>query len=146
MKGERYQRTGRPPWHVRWGQQPGSVSLLDHTLSIQVPRVRDRVEGREIPLESYARLQVPRQEDAGLLRRLLLGLSDRRYRECAPPPRPLPRTRGEPEDHQRGKSPSAKLKPPPSRYARRYARDCPKATEDHPTLVKEKNENPLASP
>lgn len=34
MKGERYQRTGRPPWHVRWGQQPGSVSLLDHTLSI----------------------------------------------------------------------------------------------------------------
>lgn len=27
LAGERYQRSGRPPGHVRWGRQPGSVYL-----------------------------------------------------------------------------------------------------------------------
>ena len=42
LAGERYQRTGRPPGHVRWGSQPGSVYLLDQKVPLQVPRVRDR--------------------------------------------------------------------------------------------------------
>lgn len=83
LAGVRYQRSGRPPGHVRWGHQRGSVYLLDQKVPLQVPRVRDRRQGGEIPLETYTRLQVPRQSDAGLLRRVLLGLSARRYEECA---------------------------------------------------------------
>jgi transposase-like protein len=83
LAGERYQRASRPPGRVRWGRQAGSVSLLDQKLPVIVPRVRDRQRGCEIPLETYARLQAPRQGDAGLLRRVLLGLSTHRYQECA---------------------------------------------------------------
>lgn len=83
LAGERYRRAGRFPGRVRWGRQGGSVYLLDQKVPIEVPRVRDRRRGCEIPLETYARLQVPRQDDAGLLRRVLLGLSARRYEECA---------------------------------------------------------------
>lgn len=83
LAGERYQRASRPPGRVRWGRQPGSVSLLDQKLPIQVPRVRDRLGRCELPLETYGRLQAPRQGDAGLLRRVLLGLSTHRYQECA---------------------------------------------------------------
>lgn len=71
LAGERYQRASRPPGQVRWGRQPGSVSLLDQKVSIQVPRVRNRLGRCELPLETYARLQAPRQGDAGLLRRVL---------------------------------------------------------------------------
>ncbi len=83
LAGERYQRVSRPPGRVRWGRQSGSVYLLDQKLPIEVPRVRDRLGRCEVPLETYARLQVPRQGDAGLLRRVLLGLSTHRYQECA---------------------------------------------------------------
>lgn len=83
LAGARYQRLGRSPGRVRWGAQPGSVYLLDQKLPLQVPRVRDRLRRCEIPLETYTRLQEPRQGDAGLLRRVLLGLSTRRYQECA---------------------------------------------------------------
>lgn len=83
LAGERYQRESRPPGRVRWGRQAGSVYLLDQKLPVRVPRVRDRQRGCELPLETYTRLQVPRQGDAGLLRRVLLGLSTHRYQECA---------------------------------------------------------------
>ncbi len=83
LAGERYQRPGRPPGQVRWGRQRGSVYLLDQKVPLVVPRVRDRLQGREIPLETYTRLQAPRRGDVGLLRRVLLGLSTQRYQECA---------------------------------------------------------------
>jgi transposase-like protein len=84
LAGGRYQRSGRPAGRVRWGRQPGGpVYLLDQKVPLQVPRVRDRRRRCEIPLEIYTRLQQPRQGDGGLLRRVLLGLSARRYRECA---------------------------------------------------------------
>ncbi len=83
LAGARYQRASRPPGRVRWGRQPGSVYLLDQKVSLQVPRVRDRLGRCEIPLDTYARLQAPRQGDAGLLRRVLLGLSTHRYQDCA---------------------------------------------------------------
>jgi len=83
LAGARYQRAGRPRGHVRWGKQRGSVYLLDQKVALAVPRVRDHRRNRELPLELYTRLQEPRHGDAGLLRRVLLGLSARRYEECA---------------------------------------------------------------
>jgi len=82
LAGERYQRNGLPG-HDRWGEQGGSVYLLDHKLPIMVPRVRDRVKGKEIRLRSYERLQEPLDGDEGVLRRILRGLSCRSYEECA---------------------------------------------------------------
>ena len=81
--GLRYCRTGGRPGVVRWGQQPGSVYLADQKLPIPVPRVRDRVANREIPLATYERLQVPRAADAGLFRKVLVGLTCRQYAACA---------------------------------------------------------------
>lgn len=83
LAGERYCRTGGQPGLVRWGQQPGSVYLLDQKLPIVYPRVRDRARKREVPLTTYEQLKVPRAADAGLFRKVLHGLSCRRYEACA---------------------------------------------------------------
>lgn len=46
-------------------------------------RVRDWRRGKEMRLMSYERLQEPRHGDGGVLKRILHGLSCRRYEECA---------------------------------------------------------------
>ena len=83
LAGPRYSRTGRQPGHVRWGQERGSVYLLDQKLPITYPRVRDRGRDQEVPLATYQALQTPRQADTGLFRKVLLGLSCRNYAACA---------------------------------------------------------------
>jgi len=83
LAGPRYARGDAAPHRVRWGRQRGSVYLADQKLPIQVPRVRDRHAGIEIPLQSYAQLQQPRAADEGVLRRVLYGLSCRDYRAAA---------------------------------------------------------------
>jgi len=83
LAGPRYARQDGAPHRVRWGQQRGAIYLADQKLPIQVPRVRDRQTAAELPLQTYARLQVPRAADEGVLRRILYGLSCRDYRACA---------------------------------------------------------------
>lgn len=82
LAGERYQR-GIEKAGVRWGSQPGSVYLADQKLPIHVPRVRDLTAKTEVELASYRQLQQPKAADDGLLRRIVAGLSCRRYQECA---------------------------------------------------------------
>jgi putative transposase len=82
LAGERYQRGGLPG-HDRWGKQGGSVYLGDQKLPIEVPRVRDQRERKEVLLRSYERLQEPRSGDEGVLKRILHGLSCRSYEACA---------------------------------------------------------------
>ncbi len=83
LAGERYVRAGRQPGHVRWTRQRGSVYLADQKIPIEVPRVRDRLRNREVPLPTYERLQEPRALDTGLLQKVLGGLSTREYARCA---------------------------------------------------------------
>jgi transposase-like protein len=83
LAGARHQRTGRQPGLVRWGQQRGSVYLADQKLALTHTRVRDRVRNQEVPLQSYHALQTPRQADAGLFRKVLLGVSCRDYAAAA---------------------------------------------------------------
>lgn len=83
LAGARYQREGRQPGHVRWSQQQGSVYLGDQKLPIGFTRVRNVHTNTEVPLVTYEKLQTPRGFDDGLLRRVLVGLSCGRYRECA---------------------------------------------------------------
>ena len=83
LAGERYRREGRLPGHVRWTPQRGSVYLADQKIPIEVPRVRDLLRNQEVPLPTYERLQAPRALDAGLLHKVLGGLSTREYERCA---------------------------------------------------------------
>ena len=68
---------------MRWGQQAGSIYVADQKLPIQVPRVRDRATGHELPLATYAQFQTPRAQDVGFFRRVLGGLSCREYASAA---------------------------------------------------------------
>jgi transposase-like protein len=83
LAGPRYAHDDEHAGLARWGKQRGSIYLADQKLPIAVPRVRDRREGREVPLATYARLQQPRAQDAGLFRRVLGGLSCRDYEAAA---------------------------------------------------------------
>ena len=83
LAGARYARKGGRPGHVRWSKERGSVYLGDQKLPVVYQRVRDQLRDVEVPLETYQRFQEPRALDEGLMRRVLLGLSCRRYAECA---------------------------------------------------------------
>ncbi len=83
LAGARHQRTGRQPGCVRWGRQRGSIYLADQKLPLRHTRVRDRQRNQEVRLRSYHTLQTPRQADAGLFRKVLLGLSCRDYAAAA---------------------------------------------------------------
>jgi transposase-like protein len=83
LAGPKHRRTGGIPGAVRWSHQRGSIYLADQKLPISYQRVRDLPRTQEVPLATYQQLQTPRAADAGLFRRLLLGLSCRDYQACA---------------------------------------------------------------
>lgn len=77
LVGERYERGSGS--FKRWGANPGSVFVGDQKLRVNVPRVRDRDENREVPLKSYERLQQPRSVDERAFSRVINGISQGRY-------------------------------------------------------------------
>lgn len=77
------QKDSRGYDNVRWGSQNGSVYLREEKVPIDVPRVRNKVAGKEVPLESYKRLQTPFNDDGNILKRLLHGLSTHKYAESS---------------------------------------------------------------
>jgi len=81
LAGVRYRRNG-VPGHVRWARQWGSVYLGEQKLPVLYQRVRDRRRDKEVELSTYRGLQKPRRVEEGVLRRILLGLSCRRYQDC----------------------------------------------------------------
>ncbi len=83
LAGPRYSHGDAHPERVRWGAQAGSIFLADQKLPIQVPRVRDRAAGHDLPLTTYEHFQTPRALDVGLFRRVLGGLSCRAYEAAA---------------------------------------------------------------
>ena len=82
LAGERYKRDGLPG-HDRWGKQRGFVYIKDQRVPIIVQRVRDTVNNREVTSSVYERLERPSDDDEGVLKRGLHGLSCRNYRDCA---------------------------------------------------------------
>ena len=83
LAGEKHSRKGGLPGHCRWGGQRGFVYLADQKIQTRVPRVRNVIENQEVPLESYRHLQEPRNGDEGVRRKVLFGLSCRKYEQCA---------------------------------------------------------------
>jgi putative transposase len=78
---DRYSRSGTGV--KRWGSNPGSVFVGDQKLKINVPRVRDVAEDREVPLRSYERLQNPTHLDEIALSRVINGISQGKYERAA---------------------------------------------------------------
>lgn len=66
-----------------WGSNRGSIYLGDQKVALEVPRVRNPRTGKEIPLKSYERLQSPRLIEDLALRRVINGISMRKYEEAA---------------------------------------------------------------
>ena len=83
LAGPRYQRKESDQPLRRWGSQRGSVYLGDQKLPVDVPRVRDVDNDREVSLLAYQALQTPRKMDEGLMLRMLKGLATRNYEACA---------------------------------------------------------------
>ncbi len=83
LTGPWYGRTGGQPGLVRWSRRRGSVYLADQKLPVTYTRVRDQTTRREVALATYQRLRRPRALDVGLFRKVLQGLSCRRYEACA---------------------------------------------------------------
>ncbi len=80
LSGPRYQRGGEID---RWGYNEGSVYLGDQKVAIRVPRVRNGRTKQEVSLSSYRALQNPGRIDEMTLKRVIQGISQRRYGETA---------------------------------------------------------------
>jgi hypothetical protein len=59
------------------------VYLADEKVKTRIPRVRNAVEDKEVPLEIYRLLQKPLNGGEGVMRKVLYGLSCRKYEQCA---------------------------------------------------------------
>jgi len=66
-----------------WGSNRGSIYLGDQKVAIDVPRARHGRTGEEGTLPSYERLQNPRMIEEMALRRVINGISMRKYEEAA---------------------------------------------------------------
>jgi hypothetical protein len=66
LAGARYERKAADQPLRRWGPQRGSVYLGDQKLPVEVPRVRNVDDDREISQAVYQTLQTPRNLDEGL--------------------------------------------------------------------------------
>ena len=80
LTGERYKH-GKE--NVSWGSQPGSIFLRDQKIPIEVPRVRNKKENKEIQLKTYQKLQSPYKADKQTMLKLLCGISMHKYAQCS---------------------------------------------------------------
>lgn len=67
----------------RWGKKRGWIYLGDQKVHVNVQRVRDDQAQEEVPLRTYRELQDPHIIDDQILKKVLMGLSQRRYDEAA---------------------------------------------------------------
>ncbi len=82
LVGERYARTLSS--NVRHGSNPGSIYLAGQKLKTRIPRVRNRHTQEEVRLQTLEAIQKEgRRHDETLFKRVLLGVSCRRYKEAA---------------------------------------------------------------
>jgi putative transposase len=66
-----------------WGSNEGSIYLGDQKVPVKVPRARNGRTGQEAKLKSYERLQSPRVIEDMAFRRVINGVSMRKYEEAA---------------------------------------------------------------
>lgn len=84
MEMDREERSGTDyhpidPDLQKWAFQTGSVYIGDQKVRVAHPRLRDRQQGCEIPLESYLRMKQRGQFSEELLEKILRGISSQKY-------------------------------------------------------------------
>jgi len=79
LSGPDYSPTS--PHRRKWASEQGSVYIGAQKVKVQRPRLRDRSIGSEITLKSYDQMRHEGRFSEELLRKCLLGLSGRRYKE-----------------------------------------------------------------
>ncbi len=68
--------------YKRWGSNPGSIKIQGERLPIRVPRVRDMVTQKEVPLKRYQKLRkLPSKQQEHLSNQVFYGLTQRNYRK-----------------------------------------------------------------
>jgi len=83
---DREERSG-PDYHPidpnlqKWAFQAGSVYIGDQKVRVEHPRLRDRRQGCEIPLESYLKMKQRGQFSEELMEKILRGISTQKYSE-----------------------------------------------------------------
>ena len=82
LAGERYSRKEEGNSFRRWGSNSGSIRIDGEKVPIDVPRVRDTDAEEERSLESYQAMKSA-EPGSGLMKAILLGLSQGDYREVA---------------------------------------------------------------
>ncbi len=82
LVGEKYQRNNDSDYY-RWGRQGGSIYLGEQKFPIDVPRVRNKNGKYEVKLRTYEKFKKPRKLDEEPFKKVLLGISCRRYEEAA---------------------------------------------------------------
>jgi len=82
LTGKKYQRNNNSNCY-RWGKQGGSVYIADQKVPIDVPRVRTKKGKSEIKLKTYEGLKTPHHLAKNSFKKVLYGISCRRYREIA---------------------------------------------------------------
>ncbi|MFH1187130.1 MAG: transposase [Candidatus Levyibacteriota bacterium] len=80
LTGKRYKH-GKE--NVSWGSQAGSIYLRDQKIPIDVPRVRNKNQKKEVSLDTYQKLQEPYKADKQTMLKLLCGISMHKYAKCA---------------------------------------------------------------
>jgi len=81
LVGKKYQRNGDSNYY-RWGRQGGSIYLGEQKFPIDVPRARNKKGKCEIKLRTYEKFKKPRKLDEEPFKKVLLGMSCRRYEEA----------------------------------------------------------------
>jgi len=81
LTGERYVR-GDGIDLSRWGSNPGSITLAGQRLKIQVPRVRNKRDRKEVKLESYQALSGRDTFDETVFKQMIHGVSTRDYKKA----------------------------------------------------------------
>jgi len=87
LQAELNELTGEKGKHgkeiVRWTKQKGYAFLRDQRMPVKYQRARNKNTNEEVVLESYKRFQKPYLEDEQTFKKLLNGISMRKYRESA---------------------------------------------------------------
>ena len=81
LVGKRYKRNNDSACY-RWGRQGGSIYLGEQKVPVYVPRVRNKKGKGEVNLRAYELLKKPHHLDKGAFKKILYGISCRRYEEA----------------------------------------------------------------
>ena len=78
--GDRYSRDSQ---YQRWGKNPGSVSINNEKVRLEVPRLRLKESGKTEEPEIYRTMRKTVEVDRRFLRYLLNGISQKKYKKAA---------------------------------------------------------------